>query len=64
MVGNTREYVSSVMAMLACPRISETILGLTFLERSSVAHLCLKSWNLIPGNSARLRNDLKRCVVM
>jgi hypothetical protein len=27
------------MAMLACPSISETIFGFTFLPRSSVAHV-------------------------
>jgi hypothetical protein len=26
--------------MVACPSISETILGLTFLDRSSVAQVC------------------------
>ena len=39
------------MAMVACPSISETILGLTFLARSSVAHVWRRSWKRIrePG---------------
>src|SRR5215204_1805557 len=41
--GRTWEYVSRVMAIVACPSISETILGLTFLDRSSVAHVCRRS---------------------
>ena len=46
------------MAMVAWPSISETILGLTFLVRSSVAHVWRRSWNLISGNCARLRSAL------
>jgi hypothetical protein len=36
MFGRTWEKVSKVIAMTACPGISETILGFTFLDRSSV----------------------------
>jgi hypothetical protein len=51
------------MAMVACPSISETILGLTFLDSSSVAHVCRRSWKRIFGSPARLSRGLKRWVV-
>ena len=34
---------SRVMAMVACPGISETTFGLTFLESSRLAHVCRRS---------------------
>jgi hypothetical protein len=40
MFGSTCEYVSRVMAMVACPSISETIFGFTLRVSSSVAHVC------------------------
>jgi hypothetical protein len=55
--------MSSVMAIVACPNISETTLGLTFLDSSSVAHVCRKSWKRISGSAARLRSGLKRWAV-
>jgi len=36
--------------MEACPSISETILGLIFLDSSSVAHVCRRSWKRICGS--------------
>ena len=47
------------MAMVECPSISETILGLTFRESKSVAHVCLRSWKRIDGRSARLSRALR-----
>ncbi len=47
------------MEMLGYSSISETVLGLTFLARRSVAHVCRKSWNLTSGSFARLRSDAK-----
>ena len=41
------------MAILACPNISETILGFTFLDSSSVAHACRRSWKRICGHLVR-----------
>jgi hypothetical protein len=38
--------------MVACPSISETILGLTFLYSSNVAHVCRRSWNRMAGSPA------------
>jgi hypothetical protein len=38
------------MAMEECPSISETILEITFLVRSRVAHVWRRSWNLISVN--------------
>jgi hypothetical protein len=52
------------MAMVACPNISETTLGLTFFVSSRVAHVCLRSWKRIFGSPACLSKGLKRCVVM
>ena len=45
MFGSTWEYVSRVMAMVACPSISETIFGFTLRVRSSVAHVCRRSYS-------------------
>ena len=44
--------------MVACPSISETILGLTFLDSSRVAHVCRRSWNRVSGGSPALRRSL------
>jgi hypothetical protein len=52
------------MAMVACPNISESTLGLMFFVSSRVAHMCLRSWKRIWGRPARLSRGLKRCVVM
>ena len=41
------------------PSISETILGLTFSDKSSVAQVCRTSWKRICGNPARLSKGLK-----
>jgi hypothetical protein len=49
--------------MVACPNISETILGLTFLDSSSVAQVCRRSWNRIGGNPAGSSKGLKRRAV-
>jgi len=38
--------------MLACPNISETTFGFTFLESKSVAHVCRRSWKRISGKPA------------
>src|SRR5215218_7176681 len=46
------------MAMFACPSISCTIFGCVPLDRRSVAHVCLRSWNLMRGKSARSRSGL------
>jgi hypothetical protein len=53
------ERMPSVMLRLACPKVSWTILGLTFFLASSVAHVCLRSWKRISGRPARLRRGLK-----
>jgi hypothetical protein len=50
--------------MLACPDISETTFGFTFLESKSVAHVCQRSWKRISGKPARLSKGLKRRAVM
>ena len=42
--------------MLECPSISETIFGCTPLVNSSVAQVCLRSWNLMSGSPTRLRS--------
>jgi hypothetical protein len=34
--------VSIVCEIVACPSISWTLLGLTFLDKSNVAHVCRK----------------------
>src|SRR5918998_2631201 len=47
------------MAMVECPSISETILGLTFWDSRSMAHVCLKSWKRIGGRPARLSGALR-----
>ena len=47
------------MAMEACPSISETILGLTFLDRSSVAQVCRRSWKRMGSNPAFSRSGAK-----
>jgi hypothetical protein len=44
------------MAMLECPSISETILGCPPFASSSVAQVCLRSWNLMSGSPTRLRS--------
>ena len=51
MSGKTWEYRSRVMVMDECPSISGTIFGCTPFVRSSVAHVCLRSWNLVPWRS-------------
>jgi hypothetical protein len=58
MSGSTWEYVSIVMEMFACPSISCTILGCVPLDSRSVAHVCLRSWNLIRGKSVRFRSGV------
>jgi hypothetical protein len=46
--------------MVACPSISETILGLTFLDSKSVAQVCLRSWKRVSAESpAHLRSRAK-----
>jgi hypothetical protein len=49
------------MAMLARPNISETTF--TFLESTSVAHVCRRSWKRISGKDVRLSKGLKRWAV-
>ena len=63
MFGSTWEYVSRVMAMEECPSISETIFGFTLRVRSSVAHVCRRSWKRISRNPARLRRGLNFSLV-
>src|SRR5215212_2339678 len=46
------------MEMFACPSISCTIFGWVTLDKRSVAHVCLRSWNLMRGKSARSRSGL------
>jgi hypothetical protein len=46
------------MEMFACPSISCTILGCVPLDSSSVAQVCLRSWNLIRGRLVRFRSGL------
>jgi hypothetical protein len=58
MSGSMWEYVSIVMEMFACPSISCTILGCVPLDSRSVAHVCLRSWNLIRGKSVRFRSGV------
>jgi hypothetical protein len=49
-----------MMAMEECPSLSETILGLTFIESRCVAQVCLVSWNRRSiGNPAFFRGGLK-----
>ena len=55
--------MSSVIEMLGHSSISETILGLMFLSKSSVAQVCLRSWKRILRSFARSRSDAKeRCL--
>src|SRR5215216_6858844 len=42
-----------------CPSISWTILGCTPLLRSKVAHVCLRSWNLLLGRFAFSRRGFQ-----
>ena len=58
MSGSTWEYVSSVMAIVACPSISETIFGFTLRVRSSVAQVCRRSWKRISGRPACFSSGL------
>jgi hypothetical protein len=51
--------MSRVMLTEACPSISETILGLTSLPSSSVAHVCRRSWKRIGRSPASLSSGLK-----
>ena len=44
---------------IGVPHISWTILGLTFLEQSNVAHLCRKEWKVKPESPALLSSGLK-----
>jgi hypothetical protein len=45
--------------IVACPSISETILGLTFFDNNSVAHVCRKEWKVKPESPAFSSNGLK-----
>jgi hypothetical protein len=45
--------------MEACPSISETTLGLTSFESSSVAQVWRRSWKRIGGRPAFFRSGLK-----
>src|SRR5215203_518406 len=48
------------MAIEEWPSISETILGLTLRERSSVAQVCRRSWKrVVEGRPAHLRSRAK-----
>src|SRR5215217_2656121 len=47
------------MLRLAWPKVSWTILGLTFFLASSVAQVCLRSWKRTSGRPARLKRGLK-----
>ncbi len=51
--------MSKVIVMLEWPSISETIFEFTLRERSSVAHLCLRSWKRTGGNLARFNSAAK-----
>jgi len=55
-----QEKVSSVMAMLACPSISETTFGLTFLDSRSVAQVCRRSWKRVPAGRPALGSRCER----
>jgi hypothetical protein len=44
--------------MVECPSISETIFGFRLRVRSSVAHVCRRSWKRISGSPARFRSGL------
>jgi hypothetical protein len=46
------------MAMVACPKSSWTILGWTPWPKSSVAHVCRRSWKRMSGNPALSRSGL------
>lgn len=59
MPGMTWEYVSIVCEMVAWPSISETILGFTFLESSSVAHAWRREWKVKPESPAFSSSGLK-----
>jgi hypothetical protein len=61
MFGSTWEYVSRVMAMVACPSISDTIFGFTLGVRSSVAHV----WRSQGGDESPCSSDLIdiRCTI-
>ena len=50
--------MSIVCGILACPIISWTILGLTFLEQSNVAHMWRKEWKVKPESPAYFRSGL------
>src|SRR5215218_4246373 len=47
------------MAMVACPSISDTILGLTLLDTSSVGQVCRRSWKRMGSNPAFSRSGAK-----
>ena len=59
MLGITWEYVSSVIAMVACPSSSWTNLGCVPWVRSSVAQVCLRSWNRMWGSRAFLNKGAR-----
>src|SRR5918912_1200298 len=48
--------MSIVIAMVAWPRSSWTNFGWTFFDRSSVAHVCLRSWKRMWGRPARFKH--------
>jgi hypothetical protein len=50
--------VSRVIAMLACPSISETTFALTIFESMRVAQVWRRSWKRISGSPVRLRRGL------
>jgi hypothetical protein len=50
--------VSIVCEIVAWPNISWTILGLTFLDKSNVAHVCRKEWKVKPESPAFFRSGL------
>ena len=49
--------------MVTWPSISETILGLTFLPRSSVAQVYRRSWKCVCGGPVCFRSGVNRWVV-
>jgi hypothetical protein len=46
--------------MVACPSISDTIFGFTLRVRSSVAHVCRRSWKRILRQPGTLQQGLER----
>lgn len=57
--GSTCEYVPGMKDIEGRPSISDTILGLTLWDRSSMAQVCRRSWKRISGSAEHLKSRAK-----